>query len=124
MRASASRQRLNPSATGCTPAGQMRFGFCSVIPTASDGPLNTAGAAGRDHVRVVDLEAGALQALDIVDDGALDVRERRAVDEDAQTMVLEHRVAIALRVERQRVLEARASAAAHAHAQAGGLDVG
>ena len=39
-------------------------------------------------------------------------------------MVLEHLVAVALRVERERVLEAGAAAAAHADAQTGGLDVG
>ena len=37
-----------------------------------------AAAAGRDDVRVVDLEAGALQALDVVDDRALDVGQARA----------------------------------------------
>ena len=39
-------------------------------------------------------------------------------------MVLEDLVAVALGVERERVLEAGAAAAAHADAQAGGLDVG
>src|SRR5215217_31706 len=83
-----------------------------------------AAAAGRDDVGVVDLEAGALKALDVVDDGALDVREARAVDQDPQAVVLEDLVAVALRVERERVLEAGAAAAAHADAQAGRLDVG
>ena len=55
-----------------------------------------AAAAGRDDVRVVDLEAGALHALDVVDDRALDVGQARAVDEDAQAVVLEDRVAVAL----------------------------
>src|SRR3954451_3775319 len=83
-----------------------------------------AAAAGRDDVRVVDLEAGALQALDVVDDRALDVGQARPVDEDAQAVILEHLVAVALGVERERVLEAGAATAAHADAQAGGPDVG
>ena len=83
-----------------------------------------AAAAGRDDVRVLDLEAGALQALDVVDDRAPHVREARAVDEHAEAVVLEDLVAVALGVERERVLEAGAAAAAHADAQAGGLHVG
>src|SRR3954465_486481 len=83
-----------------------------------------AAAAGRDHVRVVDLEAGALHGLDVVDDRALDVGQRRAVHQDPQTVVLEDLVARALLVEGERVLEARAPAAADAHTQAGRLHVG
>src|SRR5215216_7941100 len=83
-----------------------------------------AAAAGRDHVRVVDLEAGALEALDVVDDSALDVGQARPVDEQAQPVVLEDRVTLALAVERQGVLEAGAAAAAHADAQPCGADVG
>ena len=41
-----------------------------------------------------------------------------------QAVVLEDLVAVALRVERERVLEAGAAAAADADAQAGGLHVG
>src|SRR3954454_6750961 len=82
-----------------------------------------AAAAGRDDVRVVDLEAGTLHGLDVVDDRALHVGQRRAVDEDPQAVVDEDLVARALLVERERVLEARAAAATHAHAEAGRLDV-
>src|SRR5262249_13709770 len=82
-----------------------------------------AAAAGRDHVRVVDLEAGTLQTLHVVHDRALDVGQRGTVDEDAQAVVLEDLVSVTLRIEGQGVLEARATAAAHAHAQARGLDV-
>src|SRR3954465_6325979 len=83
-----------------------------------------AAAARRDHVRVVDLEARALHGLDVVHDRALDVGQRGGVDEDAEAVVLEDLVAVALRVERQRVLEARASAPPHAHAQPRRLRVG
>src|SRR5215813_11934500 len=64
-------------------------------------PERGAAAAGRDHVRVVDLEAGALETFDVVHDRALHVGQRRTIDENAKTMVLEHLVAIALRVERE-----------------------
>src|SRR5205085_2963282 len=73
-----------------------------------------AAAAGRDHVRVLDLEAGALQAVDEVDRRAADVRQALAVDEERDALVLEQLVAVALLVEGPRVLEARAPAAAHA----------
>src|SRR4029079_6341721 len=83
-----------------------------------------AATAGRDHVRVVDLEAGTLEALDVVDDRAAHVGQARGVDQDAQAVVLEDLVAVTLRVEGERVLEAGAAAAPHANAPAGCLDVG
>src|SRR4051812_8134796 len=83
-----------------------------------------AAAARGDHVGVLDLKAGALQRVDIVDDRPADVREARTVDEDPEPVVLEHLVVVALRVERQRVLEAGAATTADAHPQAGGLHVG
>ena len=63
-------------------------------------------------------------AVDEVDHRALDVRQARAVDQQADALVLEDGVAVALLVERQRVLEARAAAAAHADPQSGGLGDG
>ena len=51
----------------------------------------------------------------------LHVRQARAVDEQADALVLEHGVAVALLVEGERVLEAGAASAAHADPQAGGL---
>src|SRR3954470_6723556 len=83
-------------------------------------PERGAAAAGRDHVRVVDLEAGALEALDVVDDRALDVRQARTIDEQPQAVVLEDLVVVAPAVEGQGVLEAGAAAAADADAQSGG----
>src|ERR1044072_5205780 len=83
-----------------------------------------AAAAGRDDVRVVDLEARALQRLDVVDDRPAHVRQARLVDEDLQAGVLEDLVAVALGVEREVVLKAGAAAALDAHAQAGRRDVG
>src|SRR5258708_1786190 len=83
-----------------------------------------AATAGRDHVRVLDLEAGALEAVDEVDRRARHVREALAIDEQADALVLEDRVLVALLVERQRVLETGAAAAANADAQPGGCKVG
>src|SRR6185312_10902812 len=54
-----------------------------------------AAAAGRDHVRVVDLEPGPLERVDVVDGRAVHVGEALVVDEQAQAAVLEDRVAIA-----------------------------
>src|SRR5262245_3798670 len=42
-----------------------------------------AAAASGDDVRVVDLEARALHGLDVVDDRAAHVGQRRRVDQDA-----------------------------------------
>src|SRR3954469_24495306 len=103
--APAATSRLNIQALDC--------GDLFLLRDAEGG----AAAAGRDHVGVVDLEARALEALDVVDDRAAHVGQARAVDQDAQAVVLEDLVAVTLRVEGQRVLEAGAAAAAHANAQ-------
>ena len=65
-----------------------------------------AASTGGDDVGILDLEAGALQTVDEVDDGALDVRQARRVDEQSDALVLEHGVPVALLVERERVLKA------------------
>src|SRR3954453_23741715 len=84
------------------------------------GNAEGRAAAARGHdVRVVHLEARALERVHVVDARAVDVREALIVDEDAQAVVLEDRVALALVVEGEVVLEPRAAAAAHADAQAG-----
>ena len=70
-----------------------------------------AAAAGGDDVGVVDLEAGAVERVDVVDLRAVDVGQALAVDEDPQAVVLEDGVAVALLVEGELVLEARAAAA-------------
>jgi hypothetical protein len=80
-----------------------------------------AAATGRDDVRVVDLEAGALQRVDVVDRRAVDIGKALVVDQQPQAAVLEDHVAVALLVEGELILEARASAAAHADAQSGAL---
>ena len=55
-----------------------------------------AATAGCDHVGVLDLEAGALQALDVVHDRATDVGQARPVDQQPQAVILEDLVAVAL----------------------------
>ena len=52
-----------------------------------------AAAAGRDDVGVLDLEAGALEAVDVVDHRAADVRQASAVDQQPEPVALEDRVA-------------------------------
>src|SRR5471030_3013900 len=74
-----------------------------------------AAAAGRDDVRVLDLEAGAGERVDVVDLRAVDVLERVRLDEQLETVTLEDAVVRALLVEGEVVLEARAAAAADAH---------
>ena len=76
-----------------------------------------AAAAGRDDVRVVDLEAGALQAFDVVDLGAEDELHADLVDDDRDAVDLEDVVVLLGRVEGERVLEARAAAAANRDAK-------
>src|SRR3954471_10872347 len=89
------------------------------------GNAEGRAAAARGHdVRVVHLEARALQRVDVVDARAVDVREALVVDEDPQAVVLEDRVAFALVVEGEVVLEAGAAAAAHADPEAGEGQVG
>jgi len=80
-----------------------------------------ATAASRDHVRVLDLEAGALEAVDEVDHRTLHVREAGPVDEQADALIIEHRVAVALLVKRERVLEPGTAATPHPDSQPGGV---
>src|SRR3954463_6272493 len=75
-------------------------------------PEGRATAARGHDVRVVHLEAGTLKRVHVVDARAVHVREALVVDEDAQAMVLEDRVAVALVVEGEVVLEAGAASAA------------
>src|SRR3990172_4777038 len=71
-----------------------------------------AAAAGRDGVRVLDLEAGLLDAVQVVDRGALEVGRGERVDHDGHS--LERQLVVTLRragIEAEPVLEARAAAA-------------
>src|SRR5579884_3562811 len=77
-------------------------------------PERRTAAAGRDHVRVVHLETGALETVDEVDRRALDVGKAGSVHQQADPLVLEHPVAVPLLVEGQRILKAATASAPHA----------
>src|SRR3954452_8599765 len=81
-----------------------------------------AAAARGDHVGVLHLEPGALEAFDEVDRRAAHVGQRLAVDEQRDALVLEDLVAVAALIEGEDVLEARAAAAANADAKPGRAD--
>lgn len=74
----------------------------------------TATASG-NHVRVVDLEAGALQTFDVVDLGAEDELHADLVDEHRDAIDLEDVVVILGAVEGKRVLKARAATTPNGH---------
>src|SRR4051794_509031 len=81
-----------------------------------------AAATRRGDVRVVDLEAGLLQALEEVDRRALEVRRAERVDDDSDPVKLELVVAgLSAAVEAERVLEAAAAAALDGDAEHLGL---
>src|SRR6266849_4009842 len=71
------------------------------------------------HVRVLELEAGALQGLDVIHAAAAQVHDRGGVHEHFKAVHIEHFVHHARAgVELQGVGEARASASHNPHAQA------
>src|SRR5438477_741399 len=77
------------------------------------GHLEGVAAAARcDRVRVVDLEAGLLDGLEVVDRRALEVRSAERVDDDLHALALELDVALlGAAVEAEAVLEPGAAAA-------------
>src|ERR1035437_8504885 len=83
-----------------------------------------ATAAGSHDVGVVDLEPGALKAFLVVDRRAADELDALVVDEHLQPVGLEHDVVVALLVEGELVLKARAAAASNTDAQACAAHVG
>ncbi len=74
-------------------------------------------AAGGDHVGVIDLEAGALQAFDVVDLGAEDELHAHLVDDHRDVVDLEDVIVLLGAVEGQRILKTRAAAAANGDAK-------
>src|SRR6266849_3130065 len=76
-------------------------------------------AAGALHVRVLELEAGTLQGLDVIHAAAVQVHDRGGVHEHFKALHIEHFIHHAGGgVELQGVGEARAPASHHPHAQA------
>src|SRR3954471_5435456 len=77
-----------------------------------------AAAAARDGVRVVDLEAGLLDRLEIVDPRTRQVRGAEGIDDDTNALTLELVVALlGAAVEAEAVLESGAAAALDRHAE-------
>src|SRR3954452_4236775 len=104
----APRARLCPGSAGLN--GRLPGG---VLANQERG----ATAAGCDDVRVVDDEAGTLEAVDVVDLGAEDELHAHLVDDDRNALVLEDVIVGLGLIEGERVLEARTAAAAHRDAQ-------
>src|SRR5215207_5242212 len=94
-----------------------------VAATGRSDAEGAAAAAGRLDVRVLELEAGALETLDVIDLRADEVHQAHLVDDDLHALDLELLIDFRRRVEVQVVREAGASAADDAQPQAHlGLD--
>src|ERR1700722_19065845 len=79
----------------------------------------TAPAGALDR-RVVELEPGRLQGLNVIDHAAIEVHQRGGIDKDLQIVELEDLVHHArLVLKRHRILEPGATATHHANAQTG-----
>jgi hypothetical protein len=74
-------------------------------------------SAGRNDVRIIDLEARPLQPFDVVDLRAEDELHADFVDDDGDAIDLEDVIVVLGTVEGERVLEAGATAAANGDAQ-------
>src|SRR5581483_5555190 len=96
--------------------------------------VRTAGAAAaggvvvrglaRDDLRVLDLEPGLLEPVQVVDRRAAQIRRAERVDDDGDPVRIELVVALlGPRVEPERVLEARAAAALDGDPQDGRVGV-
>src|SRR5438105_104952 len=124
-----SPSKINKQAAAHAPRPQRRMrrrrgGTCAAPDTLNGRNFlflgdaeGRAAAAGGDHVGVINLEAGALEAVDEVDRGAVNVGQALAVDQEPDSLVLEHAVALPLLVEGKGILKAGAASAAHADAQ-------
>ena len=103
-------------------------GASQVRPSTGRGPLGPhrrlgreggAAPAGALHVRVAELEAGAVEALDVVDLRPVQVLVAQGIDVELDALVLERLVEVGrLVLEVEVVREARAAAADDAEAQA------
>jgi len=93
-------------------------------PTARLRSERFAAAALGDHVRVLDLEAGGLQAVLVVEFAPADVVPARRVDEHAQPVVFDNEVVVfRFRVEPHPVREACAAALLDEQSKPGHLRV-
>src|SRR6478609_2628728 len=102
--------------SGATPSRTSPHG---VVRRLALGHLErVAAAAGGDGVRVLDLEPGLLDRLEVVDLRAHQIRGAEGVDDDGDALALERVVALlGTAVEAEAVLESRAPAALDRDAQ-------
>src|SRR5215469_14670519 len=97
---SADRQKhLAEKENGSHGYGSLRIHSCQKptppesAPTISDAE-RAAAAAGGLHVRVIELEAGAFEGLDIVDFHALEIHRAHLIDGDFQAVEIHHFIGI------------------------------
>src|SRR5207253_6336045 len=92
--------RATRAAAGCV-LGRLALGHLERVAAAARG----------DGVRVLDLEPGLLDPLEVVDPGTEEVRRAEGVDDDHDALALELVVALlGAAVEAEAVLEAGAAA--------------
>src|SRR5579885_2412710 len=84
---------------------------------ARSGAERRSASARAARARIVKAEAAGVQALDVVERDACDIRQRDFVHENFRAVDLAHYVAFLVPIEAQRVLKAGASAADHRDAQ-------
>src|SRR5579862_4927538 len=82
----------------------------------------TAAAAGRLHLRIIEFETGAFQCLDVIDLGAIKIKQAGLIDEHLQASetirLVEH---VGLVLEGHGIAKARASPTDNGNAQTGRL---
>ena len=94
-------------------------GYCEWSRSDREGGTTTAGT---DGLRVIELEPGAHDSLDVVDLGSIQIPGAHLVDEHLEAFELQDGVVVSrLLVEIEGVFETATTAAADRHAQAVGL---
>src|SRR5580704_16796688 len=101
--------------TASRPSSRSRMGTISI--TQRLYRERRAAAAGRLHVRIVELEAGALQALDVVDLRAREIHQAHLVDDALDACGHDLAIDLGGLVEVEVVREAGAAAADHAETE-------
>src|SRR6476646_10504680 len=87
------------------------------LPAAVLGAEGAAATAGRLDVRVVELEPGAVQTLDVVDLGSEEVHQAHLITDELDPFDLERAIALGRLVEVEVVGEARAATTLHLEAE-------
>src|SRR5690348_11769136 len=84
---------------------------------ARSGAERRSASARAARARIVKAEAAGVQALDVVERDACDIRQRDFVHENFRAVDFAHCVAFLVRIEAQRILKAGASAPDHRDTQ-------